>query len=204
MVRRLALVASALALAMSGVALTAVSASAAAPVDASGTLHCSITGKVKIAPKLLFGGGTPGGSLFLAKVKSTSCTGTSGVTSVKSNFTARLSTNDCIALATQPFPAATLGPAKFKGVGKYTKSTTDFTAGGTFSTTDPITLSVPGAGVSSIASGSFMGQQPTITFVFDQSAASLGNACQAHDKDVPGSGGLKKLTFSGSSSLDIN
>lgn len=179
-------------------------ASAAAPVDASGTLHCAITGKVKIAPKLIFGGTTSGGSLFLAKVRG-ACTGTSGVTSVKGNLAARLPTNDCTALALSGFPAADLGPMKFKGPGThYTRSTTNFTLGGTFTTSDPITLSMPGAGSSSIASGSFVGQHPTISLVFDQTVADFVSGCGPKVKGVKGSGGLKGMTFGTTSSLDIN
>jgi hypothetical protein len=201
MLRRIALVgvAAALGFAMLGVP----AAEAAAPVNASGTLDCAISGKIKIAPPLVFGGNTPGGSLFIAKVSGT-CTGSSGVKSVKGNLKARLPTNDCTALAAAPFPAATFGPVKYKGGGKYTGSNTNFTAGGSFTFSDPITLSLPGAGTSSVGSGSFVGQNPSMTIVIDQSAESLATACQPKTKGVKGSGGLKKMSFSGASSYDIS
>jgi len=203
MLRKVAMGVSALALGLSGIAMTGGSASAAAPVDASGTLNCSISGTVKIAPKLVLGGDSPSGSLVLAKVKSTSCTGTSGVTSVKGNFMARLPTNDCLALTDAPFPASSFGPVKYKGAGKYTGSTMSFTSGGTFTATDPISLDIPGGGTASITSGSFAGQAPSLHFVFDQLAEAVTTSCTPKAKGVKGTGGLKKLTFSGDSYLDI-
>lgn len=202
MLRRMAIVgaAAALGFAMLGVPV----AEAAAPVNASGTLDCAISGKAKIAPPLTFGGSAPSGSLFIAKVTGT-CTGSSGVTSVKGNLTTRLPTNDCAALAESSFPAANFGPVKYKGSGnKFTGSTTKFSTGGTFTFTDPITLSLPGAGTSSVASGSFVGQSSTMTLVFDQQAAGLGAACAPKQKGVKGSGGLKKLSFGGASSYEIS
>jgi hypothetical protein len=184
-------------------ALGTPAAQAAAPVDASGTLDCALTGKVKISPKLVFGGNAPGGSLFHAKIKGT-CTGSSGVKSVKGDLKARLPTNDCTALALQPFPASTFGPVKYKGSGKYTGSSTNFTAGGTFTTTDPITLNLPGAGTSSVSSGSFVGEDPTMTLVFNESAQTLANACGPKQKGVKPSGGLKKLSFGGASSYVVS
>jgi hypothetical protein len=201
MVRRLALLGAVVALSAS--TLGVPSAHAAKPVDAAGTLDCALTGKVKISPKLTFGGNTPGGSLFHAKVKGT-CTGSSGVTSVKGDLKARLPTNDCTALAAGSFPAATFGPVKYKGAGKYTKSNTSFTAGGTFTAANPITLNLPGAGTSSVSNGSFAGEQPTMTLVFDQTAEQLATGCGAKQKGVKGSGGLKKMTFGGASSFDIS
>jgi hypothetical protein len=201
MLRRLALVGAAIALGLATLAVPA--AEAAAPVNASGTLDCTINGKVKISPKLQFGGTSPGGSLFHAKVKGT-CTGSSGVTSVKGDLKAQLPTNDCTALATGGFPAATFGPVKYKGGGKYTGSSTSFSPGGTFSVSDPITLNLPGAGVSSVGSGSFAGESPTMTLVFDQGASELATACGPKQKGVKASGGLKKLTFGGASSYEIS
>lgn len=203
MLRKIAMGVSALALGLSGVALGAGSASAAAPVDASGTLNCTIAGKVKIAPGLVIGGTSPGGSLFLAKVKSTSCTGTSGVTSVKGNFTFRLPTNDCLALISASFPASAFGPVKYKGVGKYTKSIADFTSA-SFTITDPLTMDVPGSGSGSIASGSFKGQTPSLHFVIDQTTEQFATNCTPKTKGLKGSGGLKKMTFSGASYFDIS
>ena len=204
MIRRMAAVAGAVAMGLSGVALTAgnVSAMPTPPVNASGSLHCAITGKVKIVPPLLFGGASPSAT-FTAKVKSTSCTGTSGVTSVKGTFSAVLATNDCIGLAALPFPMSAFGPVKYKGAAKYNTSTVSFTSGA-FTVADPILLSAPGGGTSSVASGSFVGQQPSLTFAFEQPAATFATNCQAKTKGVKGTGGLKKMTFSGSSSFDIS
>jgi hypothetical protein len=158
---------------------------------------------VKIAPPLIIGGSLPGGSLFQAKVGGT-CTGSSGVTSVKGNLTGRFATNDCLALAPpNVFPAATFGPVKWKGAGKYTGSTTNFTAGGTSTVTDPITLSVPGGGSSTITSGSFAGQHPVITIVVNEPVSTFISACGPKTKGVKPSGGLKKMTFGGASSLVI-
>ncbi|MGZ4735000.1 MAG: hypothetical protein ACXV8R_05300 [Acidimicrobiia bacterium] len=180
-------------------------ASAAGPVYASGTLHCAISGKVRIAPKLLSGSTAVGGALFLAKVKGTGCTGSSGVTSVKGNLMARLPSTDCLGLSSGSFPAATLGPIKYTGPGaKFYVSTANFTAGGTFTMTDPLSLSLPGTGSSLILSRSFAGQQPTITLVVDQTVADFATACGPKVKGVKGSGtGLKKVTFGTTSSFDI-
>ena len=106
---------SVLALVLGVLVATTGSASAAGPVNASGTLHCAIAGKIKIAPKLLFTGGTPGGSLFQAKVKSTSCSGSSGVMSVKGNLTARLEPNNCTAVGVTAVPGCDLRAGQVEG-----------------------------------------------------------------------------------------
>jgi hypothetical protein len=144
------------------------------------------------------------GSLFLGKVRGT-CSGTSGVTAVKGNFMTRLPSNDCTALATTAFPASDFGPVRFTGPGaKYTKSTTTF-SGGEFGTSDPVSLAVPGTGGSStIESGSFAGQTATMTFVMDQTVNDFITGCGPKQKGVKGSGGLKKMTFGTTSSLDIS
>jgi hypothetical protein len=136
------------------------------------------------------------------------CTGSSGVTAVKGNLTTRLPSNDCTALAAGSFPASTFGPVKCKGPGaKFTGSSTNFTAGGTFTFADPITLNLPGSGTSSVASGSFAGQSPTMTLVFDQTAGQLAAACgpkkDAEGNKIPGGGGLKKLSFGGAASFEV-
>ena len=76
MLRKIVLTASAAALALGGLAVTAGPASAGkvALGDASGTVSCNITGKVKISPALSDINTLP--STTTAKTKSTSCTGT--------------------------------------------------------------------------------------------------------------------------------
>jgi hypothetical protein len=192
MVRRIAVIAAVVAVAC-GTLGVGVASAKGAPADAHGSANCSISGKIKIAPGLLFGGHSAGGSLFQAKVKGT-CTGSSGVMSVKGNLTTRLPTNDCTALASTPFPASDFGPVKWKGTSKYTGSTLHFTTG-SFTFTDPISLSLPGSGTSSVASGSFSGQHPTMTLVINEKAADLATAC--------GKKGLKKMSFAGASNITI-
>jgi hypothetical protein len=183
------------------VAATGASAGAP-PVDAHGTLHCSVSGKIKFTNPLTFGGpATP--STMAAKVKSGSCSGSSGVTSVKGNFTINLSSSDCTALALTNLPAATFGPgAKVKGAAKYNPTTIQYAAGGTFTAGAPITMTEPGVG-SSTVTGSFAGQHPTLHLVFDQSAGTLATNCTAKTKGLHGSGGLKKMSFNASSFIDI-
>ena len=197
MIRKLSAGVAAVALGLGGLALTAGSASAAKPViDASGTLHCTISGKVKVTPALLFGG-TSGAATFTTKFKSSSCTGSSGVTSIKGKYTAILPTNDCTALAVTAFPASTVTETKYKhATAKPNPSGTMSFTTATFGVIDPITMDVPGAGSSSIASGSFAGQQPTIKFVYDQSTLTFATNCSPKDKPkLPGQGGLKKMSY---------
>ena len=194
------------ALVAGALSVTAGPAFAAAKVDASGTLHCTITGKVKVSPPLVFGGSAAGGATFSAKVASTTCSGTSGVSSVKGTFTAHLPTNDCTALALIAFPGGTFGgakPLKFKGGAKYNPSSVSFTSGGTFTAADPIVMHLPGAGTTSIPSGSFHGQQASLTMSYLQSAGTFATNCQPKTKGLKGSGGLKKMSFGGASSFDI-
>jgi hypothetical protein len=98
---------------------------------------------------------------------------------------------------------------KYKGAGaKFTGSNIDFTSGGTFTAVDPITAMVPGAGTSSVASGSFSGQHPTVTLVMNELVAQFAANCSPKVKGEPADpagkhGGLKKMSFGGASSLDI-
>jgi hypothetical protein len=203
--RTLAAVA-AVALGAAALTVSGSPAFAATKVDAHGTLHCAMTGKVKVSPPLVFGGTAAGGATFSAKISTSSCSGTSGVTSVKGTFTAHLPSNDCTALALIPFPGGTFGgakPLKFKGGAKYNPSSINFTAGGTFTAATPIVMHVPGAGSSSIPSGSFQGQHATLTMSYDQSAETFATNCAPKTKGLKGSGGLKKMSFGGASAIDI-
>jgi hypothetical protein len=207
MFRKLAVGLSAVALGVTGVMVAAGPASAAKPppIDAHGTLHCAITGKISVKPNPLLFGGTAGATVFSGKFKSTTCSGSSGVTSVGGTLTATLPTSDCLALALSPFPAATVSKVKLKGAVKYNApSAINFSAGGTFTSTDPITMDLPGGGTSTVPSGSFVGQHPALHLVYDQDTASFINSCTAKTKGVKGTGGLKKLTFATTSSFDVS
>jgi hypothetical protein len=174
-----------------------------APVDAHGSLHCSISGKIKFGPTPLTFGGPATATTMSAKVKSGSCSGSSGVTSVKAKFTINLSSSDCTALALTNLPAATFGPgAKVKGAAKYNATTISFAPGGTFTAASPITMDEPGVGSASVT-GSFAGQSPSLHLVFDQSAGTLATNCTPKTKGLKGCGGLKKMSFNASSYLDI-
>ena len=94
---------------------------------------------------------------------------------------------------------------KLKGSAKYNApSSIHYTAGGTFTSTDPITMDLPGGGTSTVASGSFVGQHPALHLVYDQNTASFINSCTAKTKGVKGTGGLKKLSFAATSSFDVS
>lgn len=203
MARRLVSLTSIVALTVGMGVVTATGASAAgAPVDAHGSLHCSVSGKVKFSPTPLTFGGPATPTTFTAKVKSTTCSGSSGVTSFKGTFSAPLPTSDCNTLASGNMPATTLGPAKVKGATKYNPTTVHYTAGGTIVPANPITMDEPGAG-SSTVTGSFAGQHPALHLVFDQTASTLATNCQPKTKGVKGSGGLKKMSFNTASFIDI-
>jgi hypothetical protein len=201
MLRKVALVGSVIALAVA--ALGVGTAEAAKPkVNASGSLNCPVTGKAKINPPLVFGGTGP--VSFVLKLKSGTCTGSSGVTAFKGTLTATLPTRDCLGLAPPaPFAAASISQkVKLKGNQKFNPTAISFTQGGTFTVTNPITLSVPGNGTSS-ATGSFAGQNPSLFLVADQGVDTFAANCQPKTKGVKGSGGLKKMSFSGASALTI-
>jgi hypothetical protein len=55
-----------------------------------------------------------------------------------------------------------------------------------------------------VASGSFVGQHPTLTLVATETTATFLTNCTAKTKGLKGSGGLKKMSFSTGSSFDIN
>jgi hypothetical protein len=173
-------------------------------VDAHGSMHCAVTGKIKISPALIFGGNGGGTATFTAKAKGPTCTGTSGVKSFKGTIVATLPSTDCNVLAGQPFGPGSIQKAKYKGTSKFNPSTPAFTAGGTFTSLDPVTLNIPGSGTSSVPSGSFSGQHPTVTLQITQTVSTLATNCQAKTKGVKGSGGLKKMSFGAGSSIDIN
>jgi hypothetical protein len=204
MARRLISLTAVVALTLAAGVVTATGASAkAAPVDAHGSLHCSISGKIKFSPTPLTFGGPATPTTMSAKVKSGSCSGSSGVTSVKAKFTINLSSSDCTALALTNLPAATFGPgAKVKGAAKYNATTIHYAAGGTFTAASPITMNEPGVGSASVT-GSFAGQHPTLHLVFDQDAQTLATNCTPKTKGLKGSGGLKKMSFNTQSFIDI-
>jgi hypothetical protein len=178
------------------------SAHAAAKVNASGGMHCALTGKAKFSPALVTGG-TAGSSTFTAKLTGASCTGSSGVTSFKGTLVSVLPSNNCMVLAGQPFGAGTIQKAKYKGGAKYNPSVPSFTAGGSFTELDPVTLSIPNTGSTSVASGSFVGQSFTVTLQINEPVTTLATGCQPKTKGVKGSGGIKKLSFGGSSNIDF-
>jgi hypothetical protein len=199
MLRKVAIVGSTVALALT--VLGSGTAHAATPVNASGTLHCVIAGKVKLSTPLTFGGPAVPVTMT-AKVKSTSCSGTSGVTSVKGNWVATLGTSDCTALALAAFPPNSFSQkVKYKGAAKYNPSATNFSTGA-FGVTDPVTLNVPGAGTST-TTGSFVGQDMEINFVFNETTTVFANGCGPKQKGVKPSGGLKKMSFGTTSTLDV-
>jgi hypothetical protein len=202
MAKRFLSIGAAVALALGASVAGATAASAAKPVvNASGSLHCTITGKVKVAPTPLTFGGPATPTTMTAKIKSGTCTGSSGVTSFKGNYIANLPTSDCTALAISTFPPSSITNAKLKGASKYNLTTLSFSTA-TFTAANPITFDAPGAGTSS-ASGSFAGQEPTVHLTLDQSAETFATNCQPKTKGVKGSGGLKKMSFSGGSYIDI-
>jgi hypothetical protein len=200
MLRKIAIVGSTVALAL--VTFGTGTAHAAAKVNASGTLHCSITGKVKLSSTLTFGG-PPVVSNMVAKVAGTGCTGTSGVQSVKGQFVAPLPSSDCTALAALAFPQSTFSnKVKYKGAAKYNPSATTFSTGA-FGVVDPVTLNVPGAGTAT-TTGSFAGEDMVINFVFNESTTVFAGACGPKTKGVKPSGGLKKMSFGPASTLDVS
>lgn len=171
--------------------VAATGASAAAPVNAHGSMHCTVTGTVKFKPGLV-NGGTASSVAASMKLKSTSCSGTAHVTSLKGTLAATLTSNNCIDLATKPFPASNT-TVKYKSATKYNASTIHYTTGA-FTPTNPITFDEPGSGSSSVA-GSFVGQHPTIHLQLDQDVNALAAACAGK--------GLKKMSFSTNSNIDI-
>jgi hypothetical protein len=202
MARRLISLTAVVALALGAGVVAASSASAkGAPVAAHGSMHCSVSGKVKFSTPLLFNVNS-GPSTFSAKMKSISCSGTSGVTSFKGTFTAQLPSSDCLALAASNMPPASIVKAKVKGAAKYLAPGISFSAGGTFTAATPITMDEPGVGAASVT-GSFAGQNPALHLVFDQGAAALATNCTPKTKGLKGSGGLKKMSFNAQSYIDI-
>jgi len=191
MVRRFVCLAATVAVTLGVSVVAATGASAVAPVNAHGSMHCTLTGTVKFVPGLV-NGGTAGSSVTTMKFKSTGCTGTSHVTSLKGTLTATLTSNNCIDLATKPFPASTT-TIKYKSATKYNASSLHYTTGA-FTPTNPITFDEPGSG-SSTVTGSFAGQHPTLHFQLDQSVSALAAAC--------GGKGLKKMSFTTNSNIDI-
>ena len=182
-----------------GVATLGVgTASAAPPVNATGTLHCAITGKAKYSPPLSRGSGAASSQLKMRLV-GTGCTGTSGITSIKGKLTAEIPVGSCNHFAD---PYASQLVVKFKGAAKYTSSTTSFTSSELVPEYEaPATVNLPGSGSSFVGAGSFAGRHPTLKLVFDQTGARIGYDCYApKGKEHL----LKKLAVIGGSSFDIS
>jgi hypothetical protein len=198
-VRKIVLIGSAVAL---GFGLFGTGAAhAAEKVNASGTLNCTISGKIKLSAPLTFGGAAAPSTLT-AKIASTGCTGTSGISSVKGQYIATLPSQDCTALALATYPSSTFSTkVKYKGAAKYNPSATTFSTG-SFTGADPIVLDVPGAGTAT-TTGSFAGQSMSIQLRLNESATVFAGACGPKTKGVKPSGGLKKMSFGGTSSLVV-
>jgi hypothetical protein len=156
----------------------------APPVNAAGTLNCTITGKTKLSPAYLFTGTSP--ATATQHVTLSNCTGTSGVTSGKGTIISN-TTNSCVA----PSVGAT-GTFKWKGAAKYATSTIQF-APGTVSGSTVITTSAPSTSIS----GSFQGEAATQSSVQDQTVSQFITSCSPKTKGVKGSGGLKKESYTG-------
>jgi hypothetical protein len=205
MFRKVFVGASVAALGLSGLAMTAGPASAAkVPVEAHGTLSCAITGKVKIKPNALLLLNDRGPTVFTAKWKSSSCSGSSGVTGAKGTMTATLPSSDCLALQALPFPGGSVTKVKYKGAAKYLPGDFTFTSGGTFTITTPLQMDAPGTGSSTVPAGrSFAGQQPSFHFAYNEPVEQFAINCTAKVKGTPKHplgykyGGLKKMSFGG-------
>jgi hypothetical protein len=197
--RRFVLLAAVLVLAVS--TLSSESAHAAS-VNATGTLHCAISGKMRFAPG--FGYRLATSDSVLRATVSGPCTGTSGVTRMKGRLIAYLhydfpsfpAENICLS-DFNGFPVQ-FGPVRFTGGAKYAPSRVEFTRSETVESSGTLALDLPADGLSFIPSGSFGGKRPTMTLAFDQNAEDVYFTCQL------GKRGLRKLTFGGTSSFDID
>lgn len=179
MFRKIALVATTAAFAFGGVAVfgTTAGAAAAPPVNASGSLACSITGKAKITPPLLFGGITPASTVTKVKLV---CTGTSGVTSGKGIINQSVPNNDCAT----PTTGAT-GTFSWKGALKYNPTNIAFgVASSNISGPAPVTTTE-----FMIPSGSFGGQIGTQIAKIDQTIVTYALLCAGK--------GVKKTSYTG-------
>jgi hypothetical protein len=198
--RRFALVVSALVLA---VATLGSGTAHAAAVVASGTLHCSITGRVTLTPGIGLRV-APADVVLRGQVRGT-CTGTSGVTGMRGKFRGFLPSPplppppDTICVSDLQGFTATLGPMRFTGAAaRYAHSSATFSSSEVLSSSGTLTVNLPAGGSSFVPSGSFGGQDPTMTMVLDQSAGQTESTC------LLGRKGLRKLTFGGASSFDID
>jgi hypothetical protein len=202
-------------IALLGLVLTAGSAPAAVdktPVWPDGTLHCRIAGKTWFKPRGLISGGTSAFAytVLITKFKSTSCSGTSGVTKLKGELLPDpLLSDDCSTFFASPFPKTLLALKKPKGAHKFYPDTESFlfTSGGIFNSTGPIELNLPGNGAMTPIEnqfGYFPGRQVALHLVYNATTSSIARNCMPKNKALPGSGGLKKLSFAGASSLDIS
>jgi hypothetical protein len=200
MLRKFVLTASAAALALGGLAVMAGPASGAkvALGNATGTVTCNITGKVKISPALSDINTLP--STTTAKTKSTSCTSSGGnvsanpVTKAKGLTTSTGTTpgtcSGLLAAGTSPFSTtitwkatkATLNPSTI-----------------TFANNGPSGLGfdLPSTGAAgaatSIVVGSFGG--PILAALADVGPTATGKGCGANAKGK--AKGIKKITVIG-------
>lgn len=195
MIRRIALSATAAALAFgSVVALAGPAGAAVTPVNASGTANCSVSGKAKINPPL-----TNAVVLRTITVKATlsGCTGTSGVTSGKATLTETSASpsNGCTGLASGLNSVS--GSIKWKGATKYNLSAISFsngesTLGANIGFRLPSNGPTPAAGTSTFGAGSFAGEHAVATATLDLNLAGFLAACPG-----PKGKGIKKLAFTG-------
>jgi hypothetical protein len=196
LVRRIVLAGAALAL-PAGVAAvvattvpaTAAQRSPATAVKFTGSVACTVKGKVTASPPITFSTQTSKISLTATLSKCSGSTKEKGVTISGGTLTAATSiTGSCTSLNNFSNPK---GSIKWKatGVGA-AKTTVGFSNGGASinSSTGVITLNLPGSGGTSTAAGSFAGSTSKATVVLDQTEDTLAGDCFS---------GVSTLTFSG-------
>ena len=214
MLRKIALTASAAALAFGGLAVMAGPASAGkvALGNATGTVSCTTTGKVKISPALSDINTQP--STTTAKTKSGTCTSSGGtigahaITKAKGTVTSTGTTpGTCAGLltpGTSPFSAA----IKWSASGASLNPTTV-----TFANLAPsgIGFDLPATGAAgaatSVVVGSFGGEKawahadadagPLLAAIADTGPTATGKGCGANAKGK--AKGIKKITLIGGS-----
>ena len=178
--------------------------------NATGTVHCTTTGKVKISPALSEINTQP--STTTAKTKSGSCTASGGtiganpVTSAKATVTSTGTTpGTCAGLltpGTTPFTAA----IKWKASGASLNASSI-----TFANVGPsgVGFDLPGTGVAGAATttitGSFGGERawahadadagPLLAAIADVGPTATGKGCGANAKGK--AKGIKKITLTG-------
>ena len=186
--RRIALTALAVAVPAMAVGTLSAGASTATKIKFTGTISCTVKGSLTAVPPITTSSASHTFTLAATLSGCSGSTSQGGVTITGASLKATASATASCTSLTGIAPAGNIyWKANLPGAAATKISFSN--AGDSISSTGIITVTLPGSGGTSTASGSFAGTTSTATAVLDQTESSLISACFGT--------GVSKLTFTG-------